>query len=187
MKRFLLLFVFSAIIAISQAQENHFTFRDIPINGSAQELGEKLEKLGYEPSATGNSYKGKFIGDDCKVFLLESDYTNNVYSVVVNFDSQTSWFSLKSKFNKIREMYSDKYGKPSREVHAFYRPYYAGDGYELSAIKLGKCNYISEWNVENGSIMLTIIKDGSIAIYYNDTLNEELNDKAKEKSAKEEI
>lgn len=35
--------------------------------------------------------------------------------------------------------------------------------------------------------MLTILKDCSIAIYYNDALNERLNDQAQEKSAKEEI
>lgn len=186
MKKILLLSL-ALLCAINLKAQEHFSFRNIPINGSVKEVGAKLVELGYEPTENEGAFKGKFIGEDCTIFLLTSDYTHNVYSIVVNFNAQTRWSSLKADFNKLNEMYSDKYGAPSVSNISFARPYYDGDGYELSAIKNNKCNYVIKWDVENGSIMLTIMEDCSIVLYYSDNINEELDKQAQERSAKDEI
>lgn len=173
--------------SLSANAQEHFTFRDIPINGSEKEFGNKLLEIGYEATAHPSAFTGKFIGEDCTIFLLSSEYTKSVYSIGISFNSENRWITLKSTYNNIKEMYSEKYGKPSMSREYFDSPYYDGDGYELSAVKQNKCNYISFWEMENGSISLAIHTDCSIALLYSDKANKELDKKTKENIIKNEI
>ena len=187
MKQILLLAVALFLSFGAMAQTQHFTFRDIPINGTVEEVGAKLKELGYTPTDSPSKYTGQFIGEDCAIYLLDSDYTKMVYSIVAQFEPASRWSSLKADFREVKELCTSKYGKPTLSRESFSSPYYDGDGYEMTAVKVDKCNYVAQWKVENGEVTVLISKSGSIAIYYTDKTNEELDEKAKQKTAESEI
>ncbi len=169
------------------AQSEHFTFRDIPITGTVEEFGERLKELGYTPTGIPTQYKGKFIGEDCILSVSSSEYTGLVYYVAVQFETTNSWISLKSNYSAIQELCTSKYGKPLLSLRSFDSPYYEGDGYEISAIKLGKCTYADIWEVDNGKIRMGIPQNCSIILFYADKINEDLHEQAKRESAESEI
>ena len=80
-------------------------------------------------------------------------------------------------------MLSAKYGDPSRNVERFSNPYYEGDGYEFQALRIGKCTYTSIFNVSNGNVMLSMVKDGSLILYYSDKEGDALNEREQRQKA----
>lgn len=170
-------------------QDEHFTFRNVPINGNINDVSKALVELGYKavPDYGEVGFKGEFIGKDCLLLVSESKYTKSVYSITVIFNAQSKWSTLKSDFLKIEDMYTEKYGNTKKQRKSFDAPYYDGDGYEMSAILNNKCDYWSYWEVKNGNILEAITSDGVIMIIYSDLQNSSLHDKAKEAANKSQI
>lgn len=172
------------------AQE-HLDFRGIPIDGSLENMADQLAKLGYEKTDDDRLLMGEFIGKECTVVIMESEYTRlkNVYGISIFINKGASWHALKSDYFTIKELYTKKYGEGiAREE--FERPYKDGDGYETLAIKNDKCHYITVWPLDNGHVNLGISVIGTeccIIIMYNDKPNSDENKKAKEQAFMNEI
>ena len=60
---------------------------------------------------------------------------------------------------------SEKYGKPEKSAEAFLEPYRKGDGYETTAIRVGKGIFVARWMfpAPNG-------KPNALVIQITDTL-----------------
>lgn len=175
----LVLTFFSTLVI--NAQE-HIMFMGIPIDGNLQEFSSKLTTKGFEKKhETDNNiiFSGKFTGEDVTLAVLSTYKSHKVFQIMIFFNKETSWSNLKQQFNHYKDIYSQKYGAPSKESHYFIKPYYEGDGYEMQALSLDKCNYATLWNIENGDIAIMMGKDGSIVIVYSDKINETINDKEK--------
>jgi len=154
-------------------------FRDIEIDGKLNEFVSKMKGLGYtfiENYKNTAIMEGNFIGKECRIFILSTPKTKTVWKVAVFLPKESSWRSLKSEYNSVKEQITQKYGKPTKSFNFFSSPYYEGDGYELQAIKNEKCTYYSYWNSENGAITLKISTDCEIIIGYEDDTNSELDD-----------
>ena len=54
-----------------------------------------------------------------------------------------------------------------------------GDGYELQALRNGKCNYVSFFKTINGTIMVEMSKDERLRLTYEDKINAEKDVKEK--------
>lgn len=186
MKRFFLLML-CCIFSFSVYAQEHQTFMGIPIDGSLTSFASQLEAKGFEKLSVGDSsvtLEGQFSGSKRVVIVYCTPITKIVYQVAVVLRESTSWSSLKSTYRDFKSILITKYGQPTGKEE-FITPYYEGDGYEMTALRNGKCNYTQIFYTENGSIMLWIssVLDGSVLINYYDKLNDDLCD-AEESSLK---
>ena len=172
------------------AQEKHLEFKGTPLNGSLTSFVQKMKLKGYKTILTQDNavvMEGEFIGKNANIFILSTPKTKIVWKVGVNLEKEISWSSLKSEYRKIKESYIKKYGKPLHSFERFDEPYYEGDGYELQALKLEKCTYISYFETPEGMISVGMDSSGSIAIMYEDGINVKIASKEKENAVMNEI
>lgn len=128
--------------------QNHLSFKGIEINGTLTDFSQKLEASGYKKIYTNDAQdacvlEGAFAGyDQCMIFVISTAQEHIVWKVAVQLPEQSSWYSLKSRYNEFRESLMEKYGAPSKKYEFFSSPYYEGDGYEMSALNNEKCHML---------------------------------------------
>lgn len=187
-----LICLFSILYNTGFTQENHLTFKGIPIDGSVESFAAKLKQDGYTEEYISDNgtivLKGQFANEDCGIFLLPTPQTKTIWKVAVIFDKKyTSWSSIKTDFNEFKDLFVKKYGKLTHDYHFFSSPYYEGDGYEMSALELDKCRYWASFTMPEGYISIKLISPGQIALGYEDKVNSALETKESEKRALDDI
>ena len=167
--------------------EGHLTFKGLSLSGSLDDFVGNLVSQGYvlkDSQPLGAILKGSFASEtDCSIGVLTTKRTHQVYCVAVSFEPKTSWSSLKSQYREYKSMLSLKYGEPSKQIERFYSPYYEGDGYELQALRMDKCNFTSFFEVSNGSVLLFMNKEGYLTLFYTDKEGDAINDREKRMNA----
>ena len=186
-KLFLLLFCVLPIFAIAQ---EHMEFRGIPIDGDVTSFVSKMKDLGYkldEVDGDVTIMSGKFTGKDAHLYIVSSPKTKIACKVMIFFEKQTSWSSLKSMYDDYKELLEQKYNIKPSSYEYFRKPYKAGDGYEMQALRLDKCVYNSFYETPQGYIALSIESNQTISIGYEDAINIEIRSKEKESNTLEEL
>lgn len=195
MKKILITLCIIMLSFAMRAQE-HMTFMGIPIDGKISTFVQKLEDKGFtyiEPTEIGCTLYGDFAGEsDCIIGVYGSPTSNTVWKVSVGFPSKPSWISVKIQYLKLKEIYTEKYGKPIQTNEVFALPYRDGTGDELFAIKSGKGYYMSFFKTDVGKILIQInagakYGSGYIMISYEDGINVGVMEKEKESSILEDI
>lgn len=156
------------------AQDQHLKFKDIPIDGNISEFVEKMKSDGFEvDELLGEkvTMKGKFVNEDCNISVISTPKSNAVWKVVVYLPKQSSWYSLKSDYEAFVKSFTAKYGSPTKSYGFFSKPYYEGDGYEMTALNVGKCTYFTYWEILGGTIAVQINKLGEVTFQYEDKIN----------------
>lgn len=163
-------------LVIELEKRGHFTFKDIPINGSLNQFVAQLKKQGFTVMKTTDLdaiLSGKFTGEDVYIFVQAT--TKTVYGVTVMYNKQTSWKSIKSQYENMKSMLTAKYGEPREIIEKFDASHsdYENLGLELYALSEDKCTYMTHFATEtgNGMIRLRISPDASLVINYVDTVN----------------
>ncbi|MBR5035131.1 MAG: hypothetical protein IKX71_07465 [Bacteroidales bacterium] len=158
------------------AQQEHLTFKNIPISGPSSSFIEKMKQAGFEVVSeleNGLVMEGTFVGlSDCKILVGITPKTKTVWKVIAQLPSKSSWYSVKNQYFEFKEKYTDKYGKPNDEFEFFSKPYYEGDGYELQAVKNDKGYYTTYWKSDLGIIVVSIAatssSEGWVQLGYED-------------------
>jgi hypothetical protein len=116
--------------------------------------------------------KGKINLENVEIFLYETPKTKQLFKLTVYFEEASSWRSIKSQYERLLETLTSKYGEPDNSYSNFKSPYYEGDGYEMSAIELDKCDFTAYWlNKDNLSLSIQISKWKQVRLSYeNDKL-----------------
>ncbi|MBD5388472.1 hypothetical protein HDR68_03675, partial [bacterium] len=132
MKRYIVAFLMLlATVLVQLKAQEHMTFMKVPIDGTITEFASKMKAKGFIQTVASEDIiimKGEFMGKECAINIAGTKKTKIVYMVSVVFDRKyTSWYSLKSDYNDIRDRYIDKYGKPTKDYRFFSSPYYEGD------------------------------------------------------------
>ncbi|MFI3331633.1 MAG: hypothetical protein R3Y38_07490, partial [Rikenellaceae bacterium] len=161
-----------------QAQE-HMEFKGIPISGHIDSFVAKLESSGFKKKTVNLNdnacvLTGQFVGKACEVFVICSPKTKQVWKVAVFLPKSSGWHSIKGDYNSFKTQFTTKYGNPTNSFEFFSKPYYEGDGYEMTAIKVDKCNYMSFWTMAQGTISVAIGTTASIIFAYEDEINRKL-------------
>ena len=191
MKKFLFLllgFIISQVV-FSQT-DSHLKFRDIPINGHISDFVDSLKHKGFVKNKSENNIvimNGSFVGKEVELFIIATPKTKQVWKVTVYLPKDDSWYSLKSDYTKYVKSFKNKYGNPSDNYEFFSSPYYEGDGYEMTALKSGKCHYVSFFNIEEGNVSVEISKFAQIKFSYEDSKNTKLKKEEEESSVLEDI
>lgn len=179
MKKLSFVLLFSLIAFFGFSQE----FYGIKIEGTRQQLISKYVAKGFvvqtnpAPTSTGVSLKGKVNGKDLEIIIINSPISKLVWKLTVYFPEEVGWYSLKSCYFKYLDVLKEKYGEPESSYSNFVSPYYEGDGYEMSAVSLKKCNYCAFW----GDMVLSISEFKQVSVMYQNNENAEISQREHKK------
>lgn len=194
MKKFILLIIAQLIIGNISAQTNKdhhdcMEFKNTPISGTLSEMVKKMQNLGYKLEVSEEYVaimEGEFANENCEIVLYSSPKTKTMHSIIVNFAEQNSWYSLKSKYLKLKEQLTSKYNFTPKSTEYFADPYYEGDGYEMQALKREKCFYFSTFNFNKGKIGLYIIGN-KVQLLYQDSKGKKINEQEENANAYDDL
>ena len=109
-----------------------------------------------------------------ELYIFVTPKTKQVYKMTVFLPQRTSWSGLKSDYDEFTTLFTEKYGEPFGEMKKFEKPYEEGDGYEYSALSLGKVSYYTLWmGVQKMNVSVQISKFKQVQLVYE---NEQLSE-----------
>lgn len=155
-----LIFAFTTMLTFAQTTE-HLTFKGVPIDGTLDEYVSKMKKSGFSHLGTEDGtalLNGDFAGyKDCYVGVSTLKQKDLVHKIAVIFPDKDTWSNLSGNYFDLKQMLTEKYGKPSDVVEKF-------DGYsqprddedKMYKVKFDNCKYYSIWETDKGEIQLSI-------------------------------
>jgi hypothetical protein len=118
---------------------------------------------------------GKVGNTEIELFLLTTPKSKKLYKATVYLPTKETWYAIKQNYLDYLEVLTTKYGTPHQSYDFFSKPYFEGDGYEMSALKLEKCTYSAFWlNIDNTSIVIQISKYNQVMISYQNDANQKI-------------
>ena len=168
------------VMSISVSAQEHLTFKGVSIDGHLSVFVEKLKTKDFKTVVVNSDsamLKGNFGGNDCTIAVYATKTSKIVHTVCVEVSESDSWSTLKSTYNEYKSSLATKYGN-GKSLEIFLSPYEAGDGYEMSALRLNKCVYMTKYTTLKGEIILTIgyLEGGKVVLYYIDKANNALSE-----------
>ena len=170
------------LLTLGQAKSDtskHLSFKGVPINGTLTEYVAKMKKSGFTAKGIQDgvallegefaSYKNCIVGVNT---LKQKDLVSNI---VVVFPNRDDWSSLSSNYFNLKELLTEKYGKPSEVVEEFQSSTPNSDGSKMLSVKLHQCKYYTTYETDKGTIQLSIELDRSrnafVKLAYYDKIN----------------
>ena len=195
MKR-IILSLFALVVCFTLYSQEHLKFKGIEMNGSVtyfcDQLKEQIPDLKGKIVEDHGMYTGSFAGVSGCSIIVYPNPLGDVRLVVVVFPEVTTWATLKSNYNELNATLQKKYGKASGYARKFETPYEDGDGYELSALSLGKVSFGDVYTVDKGEIMILMNKgsnhnSGSVMVSYTDEINNNVETSKKQQAAYDDL
>lgn len=175
------------MLTFAQTSE-HLSFKGVPIDGTLDEYVSKMKQNGFTHLGTEDGtaiLNGDFAGyKDCHVGVSTLKQKDLVYKIGVLFPEKDTWSRLSTNYFDLKQMLTEKYGKPSDVVEKF-------DGYSqpkddddrMYKVKFDNCKYHSVWQTDKGEIQLSIdhssVTSCFVKLAYFDKIN---GDKIKAKA-----
>ena len=174
--------VISSLAQTKSDSSKHLRFKSVPINGTLDEFVLQMKKSGFTHTGTNDGLailEGDFASyKSCIVGVSTLKTKDLVSKIAVLFPNHDTWSSLSSNYFDLKEMLSEKYGKPSESVEKFQS--YAepkNDNDKMYQVQFDKCKYYTIYKTENGTIQLSIEHEGVtkcfIKLAYFDKINGE--------------
>lgn len=188
MRRIFLFFVF-LLFAFTMQAAGHIRFMGIEVDGNYDSFKDSLETRGFKYMSSFETlykYYGKFANEIVTLDVLVSPKTHTVCKVIVYFPQREDWSELKKDYFKKKEMFKSKYPL-DRDFEFFSSPYEDGDGYEMRAVAINKCRYISFYLAMGGHITVEIDKEAKLKVVYEDRENIKIAQKELEQNAIDDI
>lgn len=175
-------FVITCFAQLKSDTSRHLTFKGVPIDGTLDEFVSKMKKSGFAHTVTAEgvatlqgdfaSYKSCFVG----VSTLKTK--DLVSKIEVRFPDRDTWSLLSANYFDLKEMLTEKYGKPSDCVETFQsytEP--KDDNSKMYEVKIDRCKYRTSYGTEKGTIQLSIEHDRRarcfVQLAYFDKINGE--------------
>ena len=158
--------IFISIVALLTTNTNIYgqEFLGIKVDGKLSEVVAKFKLKGFKvtsPDDLSPILVGKAGVSNVEVIILSSPISKTVFKIAVYLPKQNDWESIKSEYEDYLETLTAKYGTPTSSYNFFSSPYKEGEGDEMNAITMEKCNYAAFW--ENISIQISEYKQVRIA------------------------
>ncbi len=185
MKKTLVTLFLGLTVCISFAQTNadsskHLTFKGVPIDGTLDQYVSKMKQNGFKHSSTEDGVamlQGDFAGyKGCYVGVSTLKQKDLVHKIGVLFPEKDTWLTLSGNYLDLKQMLTEKYGKPSEEVEKFDRQSEPrDDNSKMYEVKFDRCKYYSIWQTEKGEIQLSIdhnsVTSCFVKLVYFDKIN----------------
>lgn len=171
----------------------HITFKGIPVMGTVSDFCNKLSSEGFSivkfyEDGTAAAMSGSFAEKSSTIYIIGTKQSHYVMGIIVDFDEvYNKWQTIKNAYNSLVSQYITKYGTPYNVEESFDYPYEEGDGHEMTALKLNKCNYLTTFKIDNGNIIIKLTEDASIEIIYRDSENTTLGEIEKDNKIQSDI
>jgi len=189
---FLTLFIsLTTMLTFAQTSE-HLSFKGIPIDGTLDQYVSKMKQSGFTNLSTEDGtvlLSGDFAGyKGCMVGVSTLKQKDLVYKIGVVFPAKDTWSTLSGNYSDLKQMLTEKYGKPSDVVEKFDVQSYSqpkDDNAKMFDVQLDHCKYYSIWKTDKGEIQLSIDHNRLISCFvklaYFDKINSDIiNAKAKD-------
>ena len=112
---------------------------------------------------------------DCIVAVNTLKQKDLVCNIVVVFPNRYDWSSLSSNYFNLKELLTEKYGKPSEVVEKFQSYTPNDDGSKMLLVQLDECKYYTTYETDKGTIQLSIDLDQKrnafVKLAYYDKIN----------------
>ncbi|WP_293299585.1 hypothetical protein [Pedobacter sp. UBA4863] len=177
----LLLVIVSSFLRAQTNTSEHLMFKGVPIDGTLNQYVLKMKQSGFAAVSSENGLallKGDFAGfKDCYIGVSTLKEKDLVHKIAVLFPSSETWSSLSGNYFTLKELLTEKYGKPTDVIEKFdnYTP--NDDGGKMSSVKLDMCKYYTTWKIDKGDIQLSIVQKDykcSVSLLYIDKLNSDI-------------
>lgn len=166
----------------------HLKFKGVPIDGTLSEYVNTMKKSGFTVIGTEEGVvllKGDFAAyKDCVIGVATLKGMDVVSKITVIFPNHETWGNLSLNYFNLKELLTEKYGKPSEVVEEFNTyPEPRDDNSRMHAVAMDNCKYQTRFELENGNIQLSIENDGFtsrfVMLSYYDRIN---SDKVRQKA-----
>ena len=161
------------------AQNQHLTFKGVPIDGTLKDYTEAMKKAGfkYEGSQDGVSIlSGDFAGfKQCLIRVSTLSNCDVVSRIAVLFPDNNTWSSLMQDYEHLKTMLTNKYGKP-KECTEKFTTYAESDFSKMSALKSDEYVWYTTYSTDLGTIVLFVVAGrsyhtGAVGLVYSDKIN----------------
>lgn len=176
----LLLAAFGTFAQNSTDSSKHLSFKGVPLDGTLDQFVSKMKQSGFKLLSSGDNLaglEGDFAGyKGCLVSVSTLKQKDLVSKIVVVFSERETWETLSGDYTNLKELLTEKYGKPSEVVEKFDSESSARDDQSrMFAVKVDQCKYYSIWSTDKGEIQLSIdhrkFEKCFIKLTYLDKLN----------------
>jgi hypothetical protein len=158
------------------------TFKGVPIDGSLNEYVSKMKQSGFTLIGTEDGVvmlKGDFAAyKGCIIGVATLKGKDLVSKILVIFPEQETWSTLSSNYYNLKELLTEKYGEAAEIVEKFDT--YSepnDDNARMHELGMDRCKFFTIFELENGSIQLSIEHDGFsssfVMLSYYDKINSE--------------
>lgn len=164
----------------------HLTYKGIPLTGTLKHFQNELETKGFiateitEDDTPSETFKGKFAGYNVLLQVMSTPLTTTVYGTLSFLENHNEWHEIQNDYTVFKKNLVEMYGQPTFNREEMLQPYTQNDGYSMKALDERKIIYVAEWQLENGTIRLSVQqkkkRTGFVLIEYTDSVNEKLKD-----------
>jgi hypothetical protein len=171
------------MISFAQTKSpDHLVFKGVPIDGTLSDYVSKMKQNGFTLIATKDGVamlKGDFAAyKDCVIGVATLKQKDLVSKITVVFPGLETWSLLSSNYFTLKDMLTEKYGKPAEIVEDFQNDDPKDDGSKMYAVEFDKCKYYTTFKTEKGTIQLSIEHNGVTSCFvllaYFDNINSEV-------------
>lgn len=151
---------------------NHLKFKGVPIDGSLKEFVSRMKRKGFklEGMEDGTAALSGDFADfkECTVYVETLDGKDLVSRIGVAFPEQDQWEYLYGDYKHLKELLTEKYGKPITCTEKFQRSYGIGpsdDNDRMHYVKFDQCKYETRYSTSKGEVILSIEHNESLSCY----------------------
>lgn len=153
--------VLTGFAQVKQDTSQHLTFKGVPLDGTLDQYVLKMKQNGFKHISTTDGIamlQGDFAGyKDCYVGVSTLKQKDLVHKIGVLFPEKETWSTLSGNYFDLKQMLTEKYGKPTDVVEKFdTRTEPRDDRSKMYEVQFDRCKYYSIWETDKGEIQLTI-------------------------------
>lgn len=181
MKKILLTASILLLSLTALAQNEHLSFKGVPIDGPRKTFISEMREKGFEYVGDKEDISvltGDFAGyKNCSVAVTTLTNKDLVAEIIVIFPDKTGWAALESDYDNLLEMLTLKYGKPSVDSKEWENCNPEDDMQKLYQLAMDRCKYGALFETEHGTIELMLTRNdftsGCAILRYRDKTNRE--------------
>lgn len=175
-----LITLFFTLTIFAQTESPHLSFKGVPIDGTLNQYVQKMKQKGFDYLGTEDgiallsgdfaAYKGCIVG---VATLKQKDL---VSKITVMFPNCETWSSLANNYYSLKEMLTEKYGKPAdvtEKFQSYFEP--SDDNSRMHEVRMDRCKYITTYETPKGKIQLYInhnsVMNCFVLLSYIDKIN----------------
>lgn len=142
------------------AQEEHLSFKGVPINGTLKQYTAAMVKAGFKSEGTQDGLSllsGDFAGfKGCIVGVSTLTNCDVVNRIAVLFPEKDTWSALMGDYEHLKDLLTEKYGEPDQVSERFTRNVYS-DNARIYAVNEGEIEWYAVFSTDLGDIELTLV------------------------------